>query len=94
MKCQGKFKYKGITKRDGGSFTNSRGQVINYGESYSLKVDELTDKGVQERIFKVAIDSPLIPQLAQKQLYDEILIEFDITLYSSGPKLTPVTLLK
>ena len=54
MKCVGKFKFKGLVKREGGSFTNDRGQEITYKESYLLKVDESTENGIYERGFEKA----------------------------------------
>ena len=92
MKCVGKFKFKGLTKKDGGSFTNDRGQVINYKESYSLKVDENTEKGIYERVFKVASDSSLLDQLFKIQPYQDITIEFDINIYGNRIVVVPVAI--
>ena len=52
MECRGKFKYKGLTKKNGGEFTNGRGELVKYNESYEIKLDELTQDGVYERKFK------------------------------------------
>lgn len=90
MKCVGNFKFKGLTKREGGSFTDSNGKVINYKESYSLKVDEQTENGIYERQFKVAIDSPLIPELSTFELYDDITLEFDVKIFGSKITVIPV----
>lgn len=92
MKCQGRFKYKGLKKKDAGVFVNDRGQKIEYKESYQLKVDELTDEGVEERNFKLAIDSVLVPQLIEKPLYADIILEFDVKLSDSFAKVVPVAL--
>lgn len=93
MKCQGKFKYKGLTKRDAGVFKNDKGQEISYKESYALKVDEVTENGtINERIFKIATDSVLVPQLMNKELYSDITLDFEIMLYNSGAKIVPVGL--
>lgn len=94
MKCQGKFKFRGLSQKDGGTFTNSNGRVINYNSSYQLKLDETTDKGVYERTFKIPLDSPLIAQLAQKQMYDEIIMEFEIVFFGSNVRVIPVALIK
>ena len=92
MKCVGKFKFKGLTKKDGGSFTNDRGQVIQYKESYSLKVDENTEKGIYERTFKVASDSSVLDQLMKLQPYQDITLEFDINIYGSRITVVPVAI--
>ena len=51
MNCLGKFKFKGLNQKDGGEFTNSRGEKLTYKPSYQLKLDELSENGVNERIF-------------------------------------------
>lgn len=89
MKCRGKFKFKGLTKRDGGEFKNSKGEMVPYKGSYSLKVDELTQEGIFERIFKVALDSPLVGELENRELYSDIILDFDVKFYSSGISLVP-----
>lgn len=95
MKCQGKFKYKGFEKRDGGDFVNPQGQKIEYQPKYVIKVDEIGQEGVFERIFKVPLESALIPQLSNKNLYDDITLEFDIQFTSKGiPTITPINIVK
>ena len=93
MKCQGKFKFRGLVKKDGGKFTNNQGQEISYNESYALKLDEETENGVYERSFKVAIDNPIVPALAQKKLYEDIVIECDVTIYNTRVSLVPVSVI-
>lgn len=93
MKCQGKFKFKGIEKREGGSFTNAQGRQINYDESYSLKVDEETEKGIFERNFKVKKDSDLVDDLLLVKPYTNIILEFDITFYGRNISVIPVALI-
>lgn len=94
MKCIGNFKIKSLTKKNGGEFTNDKGQVIKYKESFVLKVDEQTENGIFERIFKVSADSPLISQLNGLKPYDDIVIEFDVALYSNRISLIPIALVK
>ena len=95
MKCQGKFKYKGIEKKDAGTFVNAQGQKIDYPARYALKVDEVGEGGVFERVFKVAIDSPILAQLTNKEIYADMILEFDIQFSQNGtPKITPVNVIK
>lgn len=92
MKCRGKFKFKEIIRKDAGSFTNANGQVINYGASYQLKLDEKTDKGIQERTFKIA-DEPanydLINALLKYDEYSDIILDFDVVIYSNSTRIIP-----
>ena len=92
MKCIGKFKFKGLTRKDGGSFTNDRGQEITYKPSYSLKLDEMTEEGIYERVFKIADDSALVSSLQQLKPYQDITLEFDVILYANSIKLVPFAL--
>ena len=92
MKCIGKFKFKGLTRKDGGSFTNDKGQEITYKSSYSLKLDEMTEEGIYERVFKIAEDSALVSSLQQFKPYQDITLEFDVILYANSIKLVPCAL--
>ena len=89
MKCRGKFKFKGLTDRKGGEFKNNKGEMVPYKGSYALKVDEITEDGIFERTFKIALDSPLVGQLRDKEMYSDIILDFDIKFYSSGISLIP-----
>ena len=93
MKCQGKFKFRGLTQKDGGTFTTN-GRVVNYNASYQLKLDETTDKGVYERNIKIPLDSPLVAELAQKKLYEEIIMEFEIVFFGSNVRVIPAALIR
>lgn len=93
MKCQGKFVFRGIERKDAGVFKNERGEEIAYKESYVLLLDENTENGRKERKFKIAIDSPIIKDLQGKKLYEDIILEFDVTIYSSRVALVPVAVI-
>ena len=94
MKCQGKFKFKGLVKKSGGSFKNNQGKEILYDESYSLSVDETTDKGIYTRTFKVRKDSELVDKLLLIKPYTDIVIEFDINFYRNIVSIVPVALIE
>lgn len=91
MKCVGNFKFKGLTKRSGGEFKNENGDIIKYSESYSLKVDELTDNGVFERTFKIALDNPILKGFEGLELYDDITIEFNLVIFGTKISVIPVS---
>ena len=94
MKAKGILVFKSITKREKGSFTDKEsGEVIEYGSCYVLVADEIEKTGkITERRFKIDEEATnLISELAQLEPYTKIEMEFDITLYSSNAKLTPVS---
>ncbi len=94
MKCRGIFKFKEIVKKEAGSFTNGQGQLINYPESYVLKVDEKTEKGIQERIFKLDKDSTLVPKLQKIGEYTDIVLDFVVIFYGNVIRIVPTEIVK
>lgn len=93
MNCVGEFIYKGIEKREGGEFTNDKGQNIKYNESYILKIDESTDKGIFERKLKIDLkNNSLIDKLKNKKPYEPIKLLCDINFFGNNVKVVPVDL--
>ena len=91
MKCQGRFKFKSLEEKQGGEFINGKGETIKYNPSKALKVDEITEKGIYERIFKVALDNTeILNGLQNVKPYDDIIIEFDVIISSLSTRLIPV----
>lgn len=91
--CKGEFVFKSIEKKDGGVFTNDNGKEIEYDASYKLKVDEISENGIDEIIFKIPLKSrQLYEDLKALNPYDKIVLEFDIVFSkSSGTvKLVPI----
>lgn len=90
MKCVSEFIYKSLEKRDGGKFTNEKGDVIEYNSSYVLKVDEQTNKGIYERKFKFPVNNvELLNKIKEINAYTSVLIEFNVELYGSQARVTP-----
>lgn len=90
MNCQGTFVYRGISHVDAGTFVSSDGKAIAYKGSYKIKVDETTDKGVMERIFKIPDDNTnLIQKFLLLEPYTKVDILFEILISSSNIKLQP-----
>lgn len=93
MKSTAKLIFKGIEKKDGGEFTNDKGQKIKYDGSYVLKADEQTENGIYERRFKIPLTNvSLIENLKAKKAYDEITLNFDIQIYGNNVRVVPVDL--
>lgn len=93
MKARGEFVFKGLEKRDGGEFTNERGQNVKYGESYVLKVDEVLEDSINERKLKVDPKNiALVDSLKKLKPYDKIELECDIQLYQNSAKVVPVSI--
>lgn len=93
MKAVGKFVYKGLEKKDGGEFTNDKGQNIKYDASYQLKLDEDVEGSINERKLKISVNNTgLISALQKLKPYQEIELECDIILYPSSAKVVPVAI--
>lgn len=90
MISKGKFKFKSIEKREGGEFTNDKGQLIKYDSSYVIKVDEQTENGIYERRFKISSsDNVLVSKMQRLSAYDDIEMTFDIQFYGNSTKVVP-----
>jgi hypothetical protein len=93
MKCRGRFVFKSLEKRPGGEFTNDKGNVVKYKDSYILKVDEETEDGIFERKFKFSPDNKdLAENLSLLSPYSRVWIGFDIQLFGAQVKLVPFEL--
>lgn len=95
MKCTAELIFKSIEKKEGGEFTNEKGQEIKYDGSYILKADEKTSNGIYERRFKIPLNNvSLIESLKSKKAYDSVTIEFDIQMYGNNTRIVPIGILK
>ena len=92
MICEGNFVYKAIEKKDGGKFTNERGQEVSYEPSYRVIVDEQSNEGkISQRFFKFPQkDTGLFEKFKNFKPYTSIIISFDVELYQSSVKLIPI----
>lgn len=94
MKCVGEFIYKGVELRNGGEFINPQGQAIKYDDSYILKVDEKTDKGIYERRLKISKDnSNLVGKLKSLEDYSKIKLSCEVNFYGNKVTVVPVDLI-
>lgn len=94
MRCNGIFVFKSVTKRDGGSFTNDKGEEIHYDDSYVLKVDEVSDE-IRERKFKFpCTNKKLYEDLCKLDSYSKICIDFEVVIYNNSCKLLPFSLIQ
>ena len=85
MKCQGNFVFKTLTHRQGGTFKNSEGNEVNYPSAYILKVDETLSNGeINEHKFKIDEKNTLLVNvLKDYKEYQELVLEFEVTLYTN-----------
>ena len=94
MQAKGKFIFKSLQRKEGGKFTNDKGQEINYNASYELKVDENKNGVINERKLKIPeSNNILIEKLNKKNAYDSIDLLCDIDFYGSVAKVIPVDLI-
>lgn len=86
MKCSGEFVFKTIEQRQGGQFTSTTGQVINYPACYVIKADEVsTDNMINERKFKVDIkNTSLVSRFKDLESYTKCIFDFDVTISANN----------
>lgn len=91
MRCKGIVMYKGIEKRDGGTFKNDKGQDINYDSSYVVKFDEIVENKINERKLKFPVSNKvLFEKFNNLRPYTEVLIDCDVVLGTNTCKLIPI----
>lgn len=91
MRCQGIVMFKGIEKRNGGTFKNDKGQDVNYDSSYVVKFDEITDSKIDERKLKFPeSNKALYEKFKSFRPYTEVLINCDVVLSTNSCKLVPI----
>lgn len=93
MKCNGTFIFKSVTKREGGEFINSNGEVIKYDPTYVILCDEISDE-IRERKFKFpCTNETLYNALINLASYTKIRLDFEVIIYNNSCKLLPINLL-
>ena len=91
MNCKGIVIYKGIEKRDGGTFNGADGREIKYDASYVVKFDENNNGQINERKLKFpASNTYLYNKFAGIKPYTEILLECDVVFSANACKLVPI----
>lgn len=90
MNCKGNFIFRGIEKKDAGSFTDQLGNNVTYNSSYHVKVDEIVDGKINERKFKFPVDNTkLANDFSNIQPYTPIEISFDLNIFATKIALVP-----
>ena len=83
--------YKGVSKRDGGEFTNDKGQVVQYDPCYVVKFDETVNGEIQERRLKFPLTNKALQhKLVELDTYSKIILVCDVQLFTSNAKVVPV----
>ena len=83
--------FKGVSKRDGGEFTNDKGEVIKYDPSFIVKFDEDVNGEIVERRLKFPITNKALEhKLKEVEAYSKIVLLCDVQLYSANAKVLPI----
>lgn len=91
MKCVGDFVFKSLDIRDGGEFENDQGKTIKFDSCYLLKVDEISEKGINQRILKIDKNNQmLVNKLKNVKAYEHITLICDVVLTDRQSKVIPV----
>lgn len=91
MKTTGEFVFIELKHIDAGSFIDDNGKSVSYKASWKLKVNEFTEYGIKERIFKIPENKQqLIDDIKTFKPYEKIFIDFNVNLYATSVKLEPI----
>lgn len=89
MKCSNEVVFKGVEEREGGVFTNDKGQEIAYKKAYVVRFDENDALGVSEKKVKFDGDKiDLYTKFKGLKVYDRITLIFNVVIQNSGCKIT------
>lgn len=96
MKCQNNVVFKSVSQRDGGSFTNEKGQTVKYDSAYVVRFDLEEENGeISEHKAKFkGNNNQLFTKFKSLKPYDKINLIFDVTIQNSGCKLEIVDFTK
>lgn len=90
MYCKGIVMYKGVEKREGGTFSNN-GQNINYDACYVIKFDEINEGKINERKLKFPLNNKLLfDKFSKFKPYTNVLITCDVVFGQSACRLVPI----
>lgn len=90
MYCKGVVMFKGVEKREGGTFTNN-GEKINYDASYVIKFDEIKEGKINERKLKFPINNKMLYEKFSKfNPYTNVLLTSEVVFGQSACRLVPV----
>lgn len=91
MYCEGIVMYKGIEKREGGTFKNAQGQEVDYNSAYVVKFDEIIDNKINERKLKFPTSNKALYDKFQKfEPYTQIKLVCDVVLMQNACRLVPI----
>lgn len=88
MKCEGNVVFKSIQKREGGSFKNLKGELVDYDPAYIVKFDENIDGIISERKAKFPdTNVALYTKFKTLEPYSKINLIGNIVFQNSGCKI-------
>lgn len=91
MYCKGIIMFKGIEKRDGGTFKNAQGQDVNYDSSYVVKFDEIIENKINERKLKFPVSNKVLyDKFSKLEPYTQVEVICDVVLSQNACKLVPI----
>lgn len=88
MKCEGNVVFKSIQKREGGSFKNPKGELVDYEPAYIVKFDENIDGIISERKAKFPdTNVALYSKFITLEPYAKINLIGNVVFQNSGCKI-------
>lgn len=91
MYCKGNVMFKGIEKRDGGTFKNAQGQDVDYNSAYVVKFDEIVDGKINERKLKFPTSNKvLFDKFNNFEPYTQVSLVCNVVLMQNACRLVPI----
>ena len=91
MRSKGVVMYKGIEKREGGTF-KSNGEDVKYDSAYVIKFDEIIDGKINEKKLKFPTSNKVLyDKFAEMNPYTQAEIICEVNILPNGySRLTPI----
>lgn len=83
--------FKSVQLRDGGEFTNDKGELVKYPSSYVVVFDDNSSGDIKERRLKFPeTNKTLYNKLSTLEAYSKITLLCDVQLYTANAKVIPI----
>lgn len=85
--------FKSVSKKEGGEFTNDKGQIVKYAPSYIIKIDDNVNGEIVERKLKFPLENKaLYNKLSELEAYSKICLVCTVQLFTGNAKVLPVNI--
>lgn len=94
MIAKGQFYFAGVEDRGSGTFTNDKGETINYDAKKKILFNEAVDNVLHHREVLVNPNDSILAKCSSLKINEPIVITFDVQFKAKNVVLIPVDITK